>query len=132
MADSLAAANAAFYAALNANLAGDTAPMRAIWSQATDVTNMGPFGGRQAGAQAVAAHFDDEARAGMTGTVVLDDALMVDLGDGGYVTGIERGVDFHDASGAAMRIQHRTTNVFRREADGWRMVHHHCDQHAGG
>ena len=30
-------------------------------------------------------------------------ATPVDLGDGGYVTGIERGVDFHDASGGAMQ-----------------------------
>ena len=42
-------AAAAFYEALNAMLAGDAAPMAAVWSHADDATYMGPDGAIRVG-----------------------------------------------------------------------------------
>ena len=42
-----------FYAALNSMFRGQMALMHEVWSHASDVTNMGPFGGRQVGWEAV-------------------------------------------------------------------------------
>jgi hypothetical protein len=46
------AASDAFYAALNRMFEGDLGRMAEVWSHAPDVTNMGPFGGRQVGWEA--------------------------------------------------------------------------------
>ena len=122
---SVADANDRFYQALNANIAGDTGPMHAIWSHADDITNSGPFGGRQVGPDAVLANFDREAAMGMSGEVVAEDVHVVSGSDLGYALCVET---LHMmAGGQPVEGSHRATNVYRLEADGWKLVHHHTD-----
>jgi hypothetical protein len=59
-----------FYAALNRMFQGDLAPMAAVWSHGADGTNMGPFGGRQVGWEAVRAQFAREAGLKLGGKLV--------------------------------------------------------------
>lgn len=128
MADSLLAAHDAFYDALAALLAGDAGPMEAIWSNGDDVSNLGPFVERTVGAEAVRDQFRSEAALGLGGQIVVTDLLAVDLGDAGYTTCVEHGSDHTGPDGKPMELRHRVTNIFRRDPEGWRIVHHHTDR----
>jgi ketosteroid isomerase-like protein len=59
------------------------------------------------------------------GTVSLNDQLFETAGDMAYEVGIERGQA--TLAGRNVPIEHRVTNVYRREAEGWKIVHHHTD-----
>jgi len=120
-------AHDAFYAALNANIAGDTGPMHAIWAQEHGVTNMGPFGGMLVGRDEVLGQLDTESAMGMSGTIVPEDVHMAEAGDIAFSTCVEKGVDFRTGGGSPVDVHHRATNVFIREGGEWRIVHHHTD-----
>jgi len=121
-------AHNSFYAALADLLAGDSTAMEAMWSNSDDVTNLGPFVDRAVGAAAVKEQFRNEAALQLGGKVVVTDLHVVDLGDLGYTTGVENGTGHTGPDGEPMELRHRVTNIFRREADGWRIVHHHTDR----
>ena len=46
-------------------------------------------------------------------------------GELAYETGTERGS--LKVAGEQVTIDQRVTNVYRREPDGWKIVHHHTD-----
>jgi ketosteroid isomerase-like protein len=119
-------ANDQFYQALNAMLKGDMGPMRSVWSHSSDVSNMGPFGGRLVGAQAVLWQFEKEANMKLGGRVVAIDVRIVAGTDLGYTTCVERGESM-SAAGQPIEVEFRATNVFRRENNAWKLVHHHTD-----
>lgn len=121
-------ANDAFYDALSALLGGDAGLMEAIWSDADDVSNLGPFEERNDGAEAVRSQFRGEAGLGLGGQVVVTDLHIIDLGDVGYTTGVENGTGHTGPDGQPLELCHRFTNIFRRESGGWRIVHHHTDR----
>ncbi len=73
------------------------------------------------------AQFDADAAMDMSGVIVLNSVRIGEAGDMGYSTCIEGGVDLM-AGGAPVDVHHRVTNVFVREAGGWRIVHHHTDR----
>ncbi len=128
MQPTLSDANDAFYDALAALFAGDATAMEAIWSDADDVSNLGPFVERSVGAEAVREQFRGEAAMSLGGQVVVTDLHIVELGDVGYTTGVENGTGHTGPDGKPMELRHRFTNIFRRESGGWRMVHHHTDR----
>ena len=104
----------AFYHALNRMLIGDLGPMTDMWSHAGDVTNMGPFGGRQVGWEEVKSQFAWEARQRLGGTVVSQDLLVRVSGDWGFAVCIEQGEDLALADNP-IQVWHQATNRFRRE-----------------
>lgn len=119
-------ANMAFYAALNAMCAGNAQGMESVWSHAADVSDFGPNGKTNFGFDAVMARFRSEAGMKMGGTVACTDMHTIAGDEFGVITCIE------DCSGmtiagkpTAMKL--RATNVYRKEANGWKMVHHHTD-----
>jgi ketosteroid isomerase-like protein len=59
------------------------------------------------------------------GSVRLGDQLIRVVGDAAY----ELGTEHIDAtlSGQSVRREVRVTNIYRREAGAWRIVHHHAD-----
>lgn len=122
----LRTANDQFYAALNAMFTGDLAPMNAIWSHRSDVTDMGPFGGRLTGWKAVGGEFKKEAGMKLGGRVVCTDLIVQAGADMGYTVCVERGENM-SADGKPVMVSHRATNVFRREKGQWKLVHHHTD-----
>jgi ketosteroid isomerase-like protein len=119
-------ANVQFYAALNAMFTGDLAPMNAIWSHRDDVTNMGPFGGRLTGWEAVGTEFKREAGMKFGGRVVCKDLIVQVGGDMGYTVCVEHG-EHMSAEGKPVAVNHRATNIFRCENGQWKLVHHHTD-----
>jgi ketosteroid isomerase-like protein len=124
--DEVRQASEQFYAALNSTLDGDSSPMEQIWSHGSDVSAMHPFGGRMVGWEEVSDSWEQAAQAFSGGHVTLDDMVVVPTTeDAAYTLGTEHG----QASIGEERvgIDWRVTNIYRREGDGWKIVHHHTD-----
>jgi ketosteroid isomerase-like protein len=120
--DEVKAASDRFYTALS-NM--DIKQLPELWSHSDSVTTMHPMGGEQVGWQAVRESF--EQAAGVMTDVhveVADQTIQVGT-DMAYEVGVERGSG--KVAGETVFIEHRVTNVYRREADGWKLVHHHTD-----
>jgi SnoaL-like domain len=59
------------------------------------------------------------------GDIRLAQQHIVAAGDMAYEVGVETGTI--TLVGLAATIEHRVTNIYRREAGGWKVVHHHTD-----
>ena len=123
--DDVRKASAQFYAALTSMLNGDAAPLADIWSHSTAVTTMHPIGGRQVGWREVRESWEQVAKISSEGRVKLADQIIQVAGDLGYEVGVEQGQ--FKLAGQSLDIAARVTNIYRREADGWKIVHHHTD-----
>ncbi len=123
--DAVRKASEKFYLAVNRMLNGNAGMMTDSWSHGAEVTAMHPIGGRQIGWEKVRESFDKVARMASAGQVALGDQMIQITGDTAYEIGVERGkVTF---AGKQFSLDHRVTNIYRREADGWRIIHHHTD-----
>jgi len=123
--DEVRAASAQFYAALNSMMVGDAAPLTEVWSHGADVSTMHPIGGREAGWDEVRGSFEQVAGLASGGHAEIRDQTIQVAGDMAYEVGIEQGQA--TLAGEQIAIEHRVTNVYRREAGGWKIVHHHTD-----
>ncbi|MGE0451537.1 MAG: nuclear transport factor 2 family protein [Vicinamibacterales bacterium] len=126
MAQTLLQAHDALYAALNAMLEGDSAPLHEVWSSGADITFAGPFGGFQAGRELVVADFDRVASMRLGGSITVTGVHAVEGVDMGITTCTEHG-EGHVIDGKPVSLTHRVTNVFRKESAGWKLIHHHTD-----
>ncbi len=124
-ADEVRAASKQFYAGLNRMANGDAGSLADIWSHAATVTTMHPIGGREVGWDAVRTSFEQVARAASDGSIEIHDQLIHVAGDVAYEVGVERGQ--FKLAGEPVTIEHRVTNIYRREGGGWKMIHHHTD-----
>jgi ketosteroid isomerase-like protein len=124
--DEVRQASQQFYAALNSTINGDPGPMMEVWSHGSDASAMYPFGSRSLGWEEVRASWEQAAQEVSDGQVALDDLVVVPMGeDAAYTVGTER---FQARIGEELvRVDWRVTNIYRREAGGWKMVHHHTD-----
>jgi ketosteroid isomerase-like protein len=118
-------ASEAFYSALNRMINGDSRPLADIWSHAASVTAMHPIGGRQVGWGQVRKSFEDVGGIASDGKVSLADQVIQVVGDLAYEIGVERGQA--KFAGKQVPIEFRVTNVYRREGQTWKIVHHHTD-----
>jgi len=88
-----------------------------------DVSTIHPIGGRQTGWDEVRGSFEQVAQLASGGHGELRDQSIQVGGDLAYEVGIEQGQI--TLAGEQIAIEHRVTNVYRREAGEWRIVHHH-------
>jgi len=123
--DEVRQASDQFYAALNRMLNGDAGPVMEVWSHNSDVTTMHPLGGREVGWEQVRVPWEQVAAICSGGQVTLRDPLIRVDGDLAYESGTEAGEGTF--AGQQVSIEQRVTNVYRREAGGWKIVHHHSD-----
>ncbi len=125
--DEVRQASEQYYAALTSLLNGDARPLMQIWSHSPDVTAMNPYGGREVGWEQLQPIFERVAQmcVGSQARVWLKDPLIRVGGDLAYEIGIESGEGI--LMGKPTIISHRVTNIYRREACGWKMVHRHTD-----
>ena len=123
--DEVREASKRFYAGLNRMANGDAGPLADIWSQGADATTMHPIGGREVGRGKVQESFQQVAQVASEGLIRLDDQLIRVTGDLAYELGIERGT--LKLVGQQAAIDGRVTNIYRREAGKWKIVHHHTD-----
>jgi len=127
MAMTLPEAADAFYAAGNQLLAGDGSAFEAIWSEADDISHLGPTGAICIGRAAVMEQFRKEAAMGFEGTLVADDRRFVETPEMGYMVCMERTSGMTQA-GQSFQADIRATTIFRKEAGEWRVVHHQTDR----
>ena len=120
--DEVKAASDRFYSALSRM---DVARLPEVWSHSESVTTMHPMGGEQVGWQAVRESFEQAAGAMTDVHVEIADQIIQAGEDMAYEVGVERG--HGKVAGETISIEHRVTNVYRREAGGWKLVHHHTD-----
>jgi ketosteroid isomerase-like protein len=123
--DEVRRASAQFYSALNRMADGDAGEMSRAWSHSDTVTTMHPIGGEQIGWTAVKESFDQVGGLASGGRVEIADQIIHAGEDMAYELGTERGQI--KLAGETVQIEQRVTNIYRREADGWKMVHHHAD-----
>jgi ketosteroid isomerase-like protein len=114
-----------FYAALNAMMKGENEPMADAWAHDESVSSMHPVGGRETGWDQVRAAFAGVGSIASNGHVELVDQRIQALGDMAFEVGVERG--HATLAGENVAIEHRVTNVYRRDPEGWKMIHHHTD-----
>ena len=115
-----------FYAALSATLTGDAAPMLALWADGPEATVMHPGGGRQVGREEVRAAWEGWAGAVRDGRIEpADVTLRLLTPDVACVSAVERGEG--TVGDVAIDVDQRATLVLRRDAGGWKAVHHHVD-----
>jgi len=114
-----------FYAALNRMASGDAGPMAEAWSHGAGVTAMHPIGSRSVGWEAIEGSFEQFAQLATDGRVELKDQLIQVAGDMACEVGVEHGQ--MKLAGQPVSIEHRVTNVYRREGGAWKVIHHHTD-----
>jgi ketosteroid isomerase-like protein len=124
--DEVRAVSGRFYSALNGL---DISQLADVWSQSNTVTTMHPMGGEQVGWPEVRKSFEDAAGAMSDIHVELADQQIRTGEDLAYEIGIERGRG--KVGDEQIEIEHRVTNVYRREGGQWKMVHHHTDVSPG-
>ena len=123
--DDVRSASDQFYSALEAMANGDASFMADIWSHENDVTTMHPVGGREEGWDAVSGSWEGVAAASADGTVTRSDQIIRVIGDTAYELCTESAsMTF---AGEPIALEHRATNVYRRENGEWKIVHHHAD-----
>ena len=123
--DEVREASEQFYAAVNRMITGDAAPLSEIWSHSDTVTTMHPIGGRQVGWDEVRGSWEQTAQLAEGGQVELLDQIVQVAGDIAYELGVERGQAVF--AGQSVAFEQRVTNIYRHEAGGWKIVHHHTD-----
>lgn len=123
--DEIRKASELLYAALYYMLNGNSCLMDDIWSKSPSVTTMHPIGGRDVGWDEVRETWAQLARQASDGQIKLEDQLIQVEGDMAYEVGTERGQV--TLGGEMISILHRVTNIYRREAGKWKVVHHHTD-----
>ena len=115
-----------FYAALNQLVKGDPSAIAAVWSHGDTVTTMHPLEGRQVGWEQVRSVWEQAAAAFSDGRVTVEDEVVVPLtSEVAYQVGTERGGG--TVAGEPVEFAQRVTNIYRREAGTWKIVHHHTD-----
>jgi len=123
--DEVRRASKQFYEGLNRMANGDAGPLADIWMHSADVTAMHPIGGRQVGWDAVKESFEQVAQLASEGKIDLKNQLIHVIGDVAYEAGVEYGKV--TLAGHKVRIDHRVTNIYQRDAGAWKIAHHHTD-----
>lgn len=106
---------------------GRPAAFQALWSRADDVTLCGGFGGVERGWKNVTDRLGWVSKKYSDGTRTREEISRTVAGDFAYLVQREV-IRSRVASQTEPSTQElRATMVFRREADGWRIVHRHAD-----
>jgi ketosteroid isomerase-like protein len=123
--DEVRGASKRFYTALTRMAKRNNGTIADISSRNAGVTAMHPIGGRQVGWDTIRDSFDQVGGSASDGEIKLRDQLIHLTGVVAYEIGIEYGEFKLD--GQKISIDHPVTNIYRRENEGWKIVHHQAD-----
>jgi ketosteroid isomerase-like protein len=118
----------AFRHASESILQGDSRPATELFSPSEDVTLANPLGPPQRGPANVAKTAAEAAAQLSDGSVRgFEEVSRYSTADLGYVVQIERAQARLAGNGNVTPFALRTTMIFRREGDAWKIVHRHAD-----
>ncbi len=115
-----------FYAALNQTLCGENNRMADVWSHNSSVTTLHPIGGREVGWDKVNDSFNQVSKIASDGRVVLKNQMIQVFSDMAFEVGIEQ-VQQLTLAGQDVKGEVRVTNIYHKDGDAWKMIHHHSD-----
>ncbi|AWB94733.1 DUF4440 domain-containing protein [Agromyces badenianii] len=118
-----------FVRAERAMFNGDDGPRRAIWSQDEPVSVLGAWRNAANRAELVEAFEVLSTSFSDCADYAFDLIAFNVLGEMAYTVGYERVSASIDGEPRTFTL--RATQVYRRERDGWRIVHRHADKVAG-
>jgi len=103
---------------------GNPEVLKSLWSRGDDVTIFGGFGGvEEKGWKSVEPRLDWASKKMPAGSTYTFENISSYVGaDTGYLLQAEH---YQPAKGKAIDL--RVTILFRKEADGWKIVHRHAD-----
>jgi ketosteroid isomerase-like protein len=111
---------------------GDPEPALALWSRQDDVTLANPFGPPVQGWKAVRETSERAASRVADGEAFSAERIsMYATTDLAYLVEIQRFRARVGGAEAAALVSLRVTTIFRREDEGWRIVHRHADPITG-
>ena len=130
--DDLARVQREYHAAVEAFISGDTEPQQRLWSRADDATLANPLGPSARGWDAVLRSMEAAAAAVHDGKIVSFEPISsIVTADLAYTVENQHATvilgDATDPTSVSLRV----TTIFRREADGWKIVHRHADPITG-
>ncbi|WP_421723173.1 YybH family protein [Bauldia sp.] len=127
--DDVRQASDTFYSALSQLLNGNATPMAGAWADDEEATAQHPIGGRDVGTPAVLESFGRVGAIAEGGNVGIEDQKVHVGSDMAIETGVEKGTV--TMAGHTAAIDQRVTNVYRKEGDQWKLLHHHTDVSPG-
>jgi len=117
-----------YHQSVAAFIQGDPDVQKPLWSRRDDVTLANPLGPPAKGFDAVCQVMDSAALQISEGDgYTFDTIAWVETADLAYEVGIERNRAKLGGAAEKVPISLRVTTVFRREDDGWKIVHRHAD-----
>lgn len=113
---------------VEAFIQGDPNAQKPLWSERDDVTLANPLGPPAKGFERVCQVMDSASALISEGEgYTFDSIAVVETPDLAYEVGIERSMAKLGDAAEKIPISLRVTTVFRREDDGWKIVHRHAD-----
>ena len=117
-----------YHQSVAAFIQGDPDVQKQLWSRRDDVTLANPLGPPAKGFDAVCQAADSAAWQISEGEgYTFDTITWVETADLAYEVGIEHSRAKLGGAAEKVPISLRVTTVFRREDDGWKIVHRHAD-----
>lgn len=106
---------------------GHPEPFKALWSRAPDVTIFGGFGSGEHGWDQVGPRLDWASTQFSGGSRAIEPIASYVDGNLGYVVQLERIRFKVPERSEESLLELRVTMIFRKEREGWRIVHRHGD-----
>lgn len=113
---------------LEAFIEGNPEPQKSLWSRREDVTLANPFGPPAKGTTPVFQAMDTAAAAIREGGELTYEVISsYETADLAYEVALQGGRMKLGGSPDMVPVTLRVTTIFRREDDGWKLVHRHGD-----
>ena len=117
-----------YHRGVDAVVRGDPEPQRRLWSRGDDATLANPLGPPARGREQIEQALQRAAALVREGEPVAFERVSgYATADLAYILEIERTRAKFGGAAELAPVALRVTTVFRREGDGWRVVHRHAD-----
>ena len=117
-----------YHQSVAAFIQGNPDVQKPLWSRSDDVTLANPLGPPARGFDGVCGVMDRASRQISDGEgYTFDPISWVETTDLAYEVGLERNRARLAGAPEKVAISLRVTTIFRREDDGWKIVHRHAD-----